>query len=134
VAWLAGAAFDSRVIFCSLLADVASLCVPRPILWLYKTESMQLVGCSGQWHMFLDTFRTGFSNRETVAVVVCLPSCALWQCKMESIQATIAKLQPLMGGFRNTEPTCLRDRSLQVILLYNSNALFCSITLALCRI
>jgi hypothetical protein len=42
---MAVAAFDGCVMLCSLLANFAGLCVPRPQRWLYSTKSTRGDAC-----------------------------------------------------------------------------------------
>ncbi|KAF2464371.1 uncharacterized protein BDR25DRAFT_96881 [Lindgomyces ingoldianus] len=64
------AAFDERVILCSLLANFVGLSVPRPQRWLYRYQinaegrAMAYRVRCGHWQMCFDAFVMGFPKTE----------------------------------------------------------------------
>ncbi|KAF2846979.1 hypothetical protein T440DRAFT_214937 [Plenodomus tracheiphilus IPT5] len=78
---MAAAAFDRRVILCSLLANFAALCVPRPQRWLYSTKSTQgatrwlVETAAATGRRVLMLFLMEIPKIEILAVVVFFDSC-----------------------------------------------------------
>ena len=73
---MAVAAFDERVMLCSLLANIVGLSVPRPQRWLYRYQ-IDAEGCvmdgrgrCGHWQVCFDAFVMGFPKTEFSLFVV----------------------------------------------------------------
>ncbi|XTI93795.1 hypothetical protein V2W45_899844 [Cenococcum geophilum] len=78
---MAVAAFDGRVLLCSLLANFVDLFAPRPQRWLYRYQ-INAEGCvmvcrdrCGHWQMCFDAFVMGFPKTSFSLFVVFFHSC-----------------------------------------------------------